>query len=92
MPRLQEFMTLSQPEFYRDPNKNYGLGLLLAYYFLQLDGDGTGARFKAAIKACQDGSREAGARALLGGRDYAALEKDFATALRAKGVQITFKD
>ncbi|BCU77771.1 hypothetical protein [Luteolibacter sp. LG18] len=92
MPRLQTFMAMSQPEFYQDPNKNYGLGLLLVYYFLLLDGDGTGARFKAAIKACQDGSRAEATRALLGGRDYPALEKDFATALRAKGVQITFKD
>ncbi|MGC4016870.1 MAG: hypothetical protein QM755_20500 [Luteolibacter sp.] len=91
MPHLQEFMSQSQPEFYKDPNKNYGLGLLLVWYFITLDGDGSGARFKAAIKACQAGDRDEARRALLGGRDYSQLEKEFATALRNKGIAVTFQ-
>ncbi|MFD0895078.1 hypothetical protein KBB96_01020 [Luteolibacter ambystomatis] len=91
MPRLREFMSQSQPEFYEDPNKNYGLGLLLVYYFLVLDGDGSGGRFKAAIKACQDEGREEALSALSGGRDYVQLEKDFVNALRNKGVTVTFQ-
>lgn len=91
MAHLRDFMSQSQPEFYKDPNKNYGLGLLLTWYFITVDGDGTGARFKAAIKACQDSGREEARSTLLGGRDYTQLEKDFATALRNKGVTVTFQ-
>jgi len=91
MPHLKDFMSQSQPEFYKDPNKNYGLGLLLTWYFVTVDGDGSGLRFKAAIKACQNGDRDEARDALLGGRDYGQLEKDFATALRSKGVTVTFQ-
>lgn len=92
MPPLKDFMNWSQARFYEDPNRNYALGLLLVYYFLHLDGDGSGAGFKACIRACQEGkTREEALQVLLAGRTYEQLQKEFATALRSKGVQIGFE-
>lgn len=92
MPHLKEIMTWSQPQFYANGNKNYGLGMLLVYYFVLLDGDGTGARFKDCIQACQEGKSEADAlQVLLGDRSYEALEKDVSTAFKKKGIKISFQ-
>ncbi|MGC4016840.1 MAG: hypothetical protein QM755_20350 [Luteolibacter sp.] len=92
MPHLKEIMNWSQPQFYANGNKNYGLGMLLVYYFVLMDGDGTGARFKDCIQACQEGKSQAQAlQVLLGDRSYEDLEKDVATAFKKKGIKITFQ-
>ncbi|MDB6078268.1 MAG: hypothetical protein JWO82_2015 [Akkermansiaceae bacterium] len=93
-PHLEEIMAWDQPKFYSDGNRNYGLGLLLVNYFVLMDGDGdkVGENFKKCIKACQDGQSEAAAREmLLAGRTYEQLEKDFASAMRKKGIKITYE-
>lgn len=94
-PHLKEFMSWDQPKFYSgDPNKHYGLGLVLVYYFILLDGEGdkVGANFKACIKASQDGKSEEEARqVLLAGRSYDELEKQFVTAMRKKGLKISYQ-
>jgi hypothetical protein len=93
-PHLEEIMAWDQPKFYSNGNKNYGLGLLLVNYFVLMDGDGdkVGENFKKCIQACQDGKSEAEARqVLLAGRTYDQLEKDFASAMRKKGIKITYE-
>ncbi|BCU77770.1 SHD1 domain-containing protein [Luteolibacter sp. LG18] len=92
MPHLEQIMNWSQPQFYQNGNKNYGLGMLLVYYFILLDGDGTGAKFKDCIKASQEGkSREEALKVLLSGRSYADLEKEVSTAFKKKGIKISFE-
>ncbi len=92
MPKLSKLMTMSQAEFYSDGNKNYGLGLLLTYYFILLDGEGDAKLFKDCIKALQAGKSEEDARkVLLNGRSYEDLEKSVATAFRRKGIKIAFQ-
>jgi hypothetical protein len=92
MPKLSTLMTMSQAEFYSDANKNYGLGLLLVYYFILLDGDGDAKLFKDCVKALQGGKSEEEARkVLLNGRSYEDLEKSVVTAFRRKGIKIAFQ-
>ena len=92
MPKLSKLMTMSQAEFYSDGNKNYGLGLLLTYYFILLDGDGDAKLFKDCVKALQAGKSEEDARkVLLNGRSYDDLEKSVSTAFRRKGIKIAFQ-
>jgi hypothetical protein len=92
MPKLSKLMTMSQAEFYSDGNKNYGLGLLLTYYFILLDGEGDAKLFKDCIKALQAGKSEEEARkVLLNGRSYEDLEKSVSTAFRRKGIKIAFQ-
>lgn len=91
MAHLEEFMTWDQPTFYQDGNRNYGLGLLLTYFFINLDGKGDAARVKACIRKLQEGASEDEARrVLLDGRSYADLEKEFAAAMRKKGIKVEF--
>lgn len=92
MPKLSKLMTMSQAEFYSDGNKNYGLGLLLTYYFILLDGDGDAKLFKDCVKALQaDKSAEEARKVLLNGRSYEDLEKSVSTAFRRKGIKIAFQ-
>lgn len=92
MPHLSTFMTMTQVQFMQDANANYGFGMLLTHYFLLLDGRGDGERFKKCIQVLQEGKNAEEARqALLNGRSYEELEKDFATAMRAKGVKVEFQ-
>ncbi|OYV04277.1 MAG: hypothetical protein CFE26_17765, partial [Verrucomicrobiales bacterium VVV1] len=65
MPDLSDLMTLSQEAFYKNPNNNYGYGLLLVHYFLLADGKGDAAKFKACIKALQSGQSADEARKIL---------------------------
>jgi hypothetical protein len=93
LPKLSNLMTMSQAKFYTDANQNYGFGLLLVYYFILLDGEGDGARFKDCVKALQAGKpAEEARKALLGGRGYDDLEKDVAAAFRRKGIKIRFQE
>lgn len=92
MPHLSELMTLSQEAFYKNPNANYGYGLLLVHYFLLSDGKGDGAKFKACIKALQSGqSAEEARKILLGEGSYERLEKSFAAAMLNKGIRVSFR-
>lgn len=91
MAHLEEFMSWDQPTFYQDGGRNYGLGLLLTYFFINLDGKGDAARVKACIRKLQEGADEEEARrVLLDGRSYADLEKEFAAAMRKKGIKVEF--
>jgi hypothetical protein len=92
MPRLEKFMAMDQPEFYKKMNFNYGCGLLLVYYFAELDGERDGKLLRDCFKAMHDGARGEDARkVLLNGRTYEQLETEFALAMRKAGAKITFK-
>ncbi|MFT3990865.1 MAG: hypothetical protein QM680_05590 [Luteolibacter sp.] len=91
MPRLETLMSMTQAEFYQNPNANYGYGLLLVYYFIYLDGNNDSARFKDCIRALQEGKDAPAARAiLLAGRTWEQLEADVSLRFRAKGIRIRF--
>jgi hypothetical protein len=92
MPRLEKFMTMDQPEFYKNMNSNYGCGLLLIYYFAELDGARDGKLLRDCFKAMHDGARgEEARKVLLNGRTYDELQAQFAVAMRKCGAKITFK-
>jgi hypothetical protein len=85
-------MAMDQPEFYKKMNFNYGCGLLLVYYFAELDGERDGKLLRDCFKAMHDGARGEDARkVLLNGRTYEQLETEFALAMRKAGAKITFK-
>jgi hypothetical protein len=92
MPRPEKFMTMDQPEFYKNMNSNYGCGLLLIYYFAELDGARDGKLLRDCFKAMHDGARgEEARKVLLNGRTYDELQAQFAVAMRKCGAKITFK-
>lgn len=92
MPRLSELMGWSQEAFYRNPNDNYGYGLLLVHYFLLADGKGDAAKFKSCLKALQSGqSSDEARKILLADGGYEDLEKSFAAAMLKKGIRISFR-
>jgi hypothetical protein len=92
MPHLEEFMAMDQPTFYKNMNANYGCGLLLVYYFAELDGARDGKLLRDCFKAMHAGARgEEARKVLLNGRSYAELESQFAAAMRKCGAKVTFK-
>jgi len=92
MPHLEKLMSYNQEEFYAGKSRNYGLGLLLVTYFIDMDGNKDGAVFKNAIRALQEGKSQAESnKALLNGRSYEELEHDFAKAWRGGGATIEFQ-
>ena len=92
MPHLEKLMGFSQPEFYAGQSRNYGLGLLLVTYFIDMDGNKDSAVFKNAIRAMQEGKSAAEInKVFLNGRSYADLEHDFAKAWRGGGATIEFQ-
>ena len=69
----------------------YGVGLLITYYFLQMDGDGDAKRIKDFLKALRKGKdREEALNVLLDGRTFEELEADIAKAWKRRGVELTF--
>lgn len=88
---LKSYMLQDYARFLEQPQLNYGVGLLLAYYFLQLDGEGDGQRIKAFLKALREGKTGEDALAvLLDGRDYEQLTKDVSKAWSRRGIDLTF--
>jgi len=93
MMKLEEFMNLPYHRFAaEEANKNYGVGLLLTYFFYHVDGRGEGARIKQYIKALQQGRSESEARRyLLAGRKYSQLENEFKKFCATGGVNLEFR-
>ena len=92
MPHLKTLMGMTQAQFYSNGNQNYGYGLIMTTYFLDMDGEKDGALMKKAIEAMQAGKEEDEVnRVLLNGRTYEQLEKDFAHAWRGAGAAIEFR-
>jgi hypothetical protein len=91
LPPLKTFMFQDYKTFTSTPQTNYGCGLLLTIYFLQMDGAGDAARLKNSLKALTNHKSPAEATAcLLDGRTYEQLEKEITKAWRQSGVELTF--
>ncbi len=91
LPDLKTFMLQSYSSFLEEAQLNYGVGLLITYYFLQMDGDGDAKRIKDFLKALRKGKdREEALNVLLDGRTFEELEADIAKAWKRRGVELTF--
>ncbi|MBC8127365.1 MAG: hypothetical protein H8M99_09525 [Gloeobacteraceae cyanobacterium ES-bin-144] len=91
LPNLKTFMLQSYKEFQTDHQIGYGGGLLITYYFLQMDGDGDAKRIKAFLKGLRDGkSGEDSLTPLLDGRTFEQLESDITKAWSRRGINFYF--
>jgi hypothetical protein len=91
LPPLKTFMLQDYGNFLENPQVNYGGSLLIAYYFLQMDGEGDGKRIKAFLKALRDGKTGEEALAfLLDGRTFEQLAKDISKGWSRRGIDLTF--
>ena len=91
LPALKSFMLQDYSEFLKQPQLNYGSGLLITNYFCHLDGEGDGKRIKSFLKALHEGVEcEKALDLLLDGRSFNQLEEDIVKAWSRKGVDFTF--
>lgn len=89
-PDLKSYMTMSYGQFTQNGNFNYGLGLLITYYFFHMEDDRS--NITAFLKALKEGKEgDAALEVLLNGRSYDELEEQITKKWRSKGVRITFK-
>lgn len=94
MPSIKAFMNQSYQQFSAAPhtNRNYGISLLLTYYFYHVDGSGNAHNIKNYIKALQRGKTEAEAQqSLLNGRSYETVQKAFSQFCAANGLALEFQ-
>lgn len=94
MPKLQRFMNLPYAQFARGDraNQNYGMALLLTYYFYHEDAAKNAFNMKNYVKALQRGKNELEAqKALLNGRSYETVEKAFGKFCANNGLTVDFK-
>ncbi len=88
---LQTFMLQSYSSFTANGNFNYGVGLLLTYYFLKMDREGDRGAINAFLKACREGTEgQKLIDTLLQGRSWDELEADIARGWRSRGVRLVF--
>jgi hypothetical protein len=91
LPSLEKFLLQDYDGFLKLDQTGYGGVLLLAHYFLGMDGDKDAARVKAFLRRLREGQDGPEAvAALLDGRSYEALELEIARAWKRHGVEITF--
>ena len=89
-PRLRDYMLMPYDEFLTSATFNYGLGLLITTYFLQMEEDRS--NINAFLMALKEGkSGEEALKSLLNGRSYEELEEDISRSWKSKGVQIDFQ-
>jgi len=92
--KLKSFMNLTYAQFSRKElaNQNYGIALLLTYYFYHIDASGNGHNIKNYIKAIQRGASEPTAqKQLLNGRSYDTVEKAFKKFCAQNGLALEFQ-
>jgi len=91
-PDLKEYMLMPYSSFTGNANLNYGLGMLITYYFFHWDGEGDRVNINAFLKALKEGKTgEDALNVLLNGRSWDDLEKSITKAWRSRGVKITFR-
>jgi hypothetical protein len=91
LPDLKTFMLQDYGDFTGQAQLNYGGGLLITYYFLQMDGEGDGKRIKDFLKALRNGKSGDEALAVLrDGRSFEELQTEIAKAWSRRGVNFTF--
>lgn len=91
LPGLREFFLMSYADFLKEGGRNYGVSLLMAFYFFHWDGAGDAANVKEFLKALKAGKQgEEALESLLAGRSYESLESELAKAWRTRGVTLSF--
>lgn len=96
-PPLRTFLEQSVEEFQSAMGDtiqfNYGMSLVMFYYFAHIDGKGDAARLKRWMRALQAGEcKPTDYARLLDGRTWNELEKDVAKGVKSKlGMTITFE-
>ena len=91
-PNLKDYMLQPYSSFTEKANFNYGLGMMITYYFFHWDGEGDRANINAFLKALKAGkSGDDALNVLLNGRSWDDLEKEISKGWRSRGVKITFK-
>ena len=89
-PNLQDYMMQSYGKFTENANFNYGLGLLITYYYFHMEEDKS--NIVNFLKALKKGKRGGEAlNVLLNGRSWDEMEEQISKAWRSRGVKITFK-
>ena len=87
---LKFFMLQPYGSFVSDGPRNYGLGLLITYYFMNMESDRK--NITAFMKALKNGEKgEQALEKLLNGRSFDELEKDISNAWKTAGVTINFQ-
>ncbi len=90
-PALKDFMTQPYESFTSNANFNYGMGLLVAYYFFHMDGEKDAARIKSFLKGLKDGKKgDEAFEPLLDSRSFDELEADITKSWRSRGIRINF--
>ncbi len=91
-PNLKDYMTMPYSEFIANGNFNYGLGLLITYYFFHYEKETGRDNINAFLKALNEGKQGKEAlKLLLNSRTFDELEKDISKAWKSRGVTINFK-
>ena len=91
MPPLKEFFLQDYSSFLANANFNYGMSLLLVYYFFHMDLEGERSAITAYLKALREGREgEEALKALLQWRSYEDLQNDIVRAWRSRGIRIQF--
>lgn len=92
VPALEDFMLQSYQSFTANGNQNYGIGLLITYYFLHSDLDGNRVAVTAFLKGLRQGKSGSDALdELRQGRSFEELEEAIADSWRSRGIKITFQ-
>lgn len=91
VPDLKTFMLMPYNQFVADGNKNYGVGLLMTYYFFHMDDKGSRKRINAFLKGLREGKKgEEAIKLLLDGRTYEELADDISGAWSSRGIKLNF--
>jgi len=88
---LKTFFMQPYDQFVANAQLNYGVGLLITYYYFHLDGGGDRVAITNFLKALKEGKKgEQALEALLNGRSYEEMEEDIAKGWKSKGVKLVF--
>ncbi|WP_411826991.1 hypothetical protein [Luteolibacter sp. AS25] len=92
VPPLKDFMLMSYDRFTGiEANRNYGVALLLTYYFFHMEGGGGAHRITEFLRGLKAGKYgEEALMPLHNGEGFAQLEADISAAWAQKGVRLTF--
>ena len=91
VPKLRSFFLMPYSDYFGNANFNYGIGLLLMHYFINIEGGGKTIRLTQFLKGLQAGATgEAALAPLLGGGSYEKLEGEITAAWARMGVQLQF--
>ena len=91
MPKFEHWATQSYSEFLNDPQRNYGVGGLVVYYFFHMDQEKDAANIKAFLKEMKKGTKPPEVFGpLLNGRSFDELEADITKSWRSRGIKINW--